>query len=158
MLEQGDRRRAAIRDRVRDVPHLVRVEDVPVLERLGPGDSAGDSPLLPGFAESDQGPDGSSELHRLLLREVACLHHRHLAALVLAYEQQVDQADHIVISQPPQLREYLAGEAIALEAEHHQLDRSDGHLRLLSLGGGHEPCRSFCLATSNSSGVNAPES
>ena len=57
VLEQRDRRGGAVRDRVGDVPGLLLVEDVPVLELLRAGERAGLRALLAGGAEADQRAD-----------------------------------------------------------------------------------------------------
>ena len=56
-----------------------------------------------------------------------------LAAGVLVDRQRVDHAHGVVLLQALELRDDLAVELGVLEAQHDQLDRSDGHACLLSL-------------------------
>ena len=132
VLEQRDSGSGSVRDRVVDVPDFL-VEDVTVLERSRSLDRCELGLLLAGCAEADQRTDDGAERLGLLRGEVAPQELLHVAVGVLAHEQEVDQANVVVLAKPVELGEDLALDLSAFEADHQQLNRSDRHLALLSI-------------------------
>src|SRR6476646_1051189 len=156
VLDQRDRGGRAGGDGVVDEPEVLLVEDVAA--RLVDAGGAEDGARLRGLLAADSEPDQrareGAELLGLLERQVGDLDVLEVALVVLAHDEQVDEAGDVARLQPLELGEDLAGELWLVEAHDEQLDGSGDHDHLASLL--RQLASSFCLAASNSSAVSTP--
>jgi hypothetical protein len=125
VLDQDDRRRHAVRQRLPEPEGIVVVEEVAVGELGRARNSAAVGTLRPTGSEADERPQVLAERDRLLPVEVRRLHDRDVALLVLPDEEQVEDPDHVLGLEAVELREDLALEAVAVEADGEHLDRAD---------------------------------
>ena len=100
MLDQGDRRRGPVWNRVAEIPDRVVVEDVAVLELLRAGDRGTFHAFIAFGAETDKGADDRSELLGFVLVEVTLLQNLDLSVLVLLHQEEIDQPCDLVLPQP----------------------------------------------------------
>ena len=112
-----------VRQRLGDAEDVVLVEEVAVGELGRAGHRALLDPGRPGGRVAGEGADVGAERDGLLPVEVARGRHHHVAELVLAHEQQVDDAHDPGLLQLLELRQDLALEAVAGEREARHLDR-----------------------------------
>jgi hypothetical protein len=73
-------------------------------------------------AGADQRPDDCAELHRLFLRQVALLEPLDRPVFVLAHDEQVDQANDVVLPEPLELGPDRALELGIAEADDEDLN------------------------------------
>src|SRR5262245_30280981 len=129
MLDQEQRCGGVVRYVLEDVPGNFVGERV---DAVGGGLSAQLGALFDALLalnlEADQRADLAAKLDRLLLREVAEVHDLYLSLRVLVDGERVDHAHGVALAELLQLFENLTVEVRVLEADHEQLNRSDGHL------------------------------
>ena len=101
---------------------------MPSAAAWAPASAPSSRPSSPSMPEADQGADLAAELDRLVLGEVAQVEHLDLALGVLVHRQRIDHAHGVALAQALELLDDLAVEVGVLEAQHDQLDGSDGHV------------------------------
>ena len=112
--------------------------------------------FLAARAEAHEGADDRAEFLCLVLIEVARLQDLDLPVVGLLHEQQVDQADDVVLLEPLELLTDLAAEVVALEADDQHLNRSERQAVAAVRWRAHVLSRSFCFCAANSSSVRTP--
>ena len=100
----------------------------PLPAAASPAAGARLEPFLALDAEADQRADDAAELLRLVAAEVAQVLDLELPGGVLVDGERVDDAHGVALAQAFQLGDDLAPEVRVIEAEHYELDRSDGHV------------------------------
>src|SRR5436190_3775961 len=155
VLDQRDRGPALLGNHVGEIPGVLLVEEVPVLELRGAGKRTGLHALLAVGPESDQGADEHAELDGLVLREVARLERLELP-VALRHDQKVDEPYEAGICEPPELRQDLAREALLVGGDDEHLHRSERDGVVGRVVGAHVAPRIFCFCCSNSSSVRTP--
>ena len=113
VLEQDEHGGHVLRQRLRDAEDVVLVEEVAVGELGRARHRALLDPGGAGGRVAGERADVGAERDRLLPVEVGRGRDHHVAELVLAHEQQVDDADDLRLLQALELGEDLALEAVA---------------------------------------------
>ncbi len=115
-------------------------------------------PSSPSMPRPIRAPIFGADLDRLVLGEVAEVGDLDLPVGVLVHGERVDHADGVALAQALELGDDLAVELGVLEAQHDQLDRSDGHLSssLVWVRYDAGAASAFALRVSNSACVIAP--
>jgi hypothetical protein len=131
---------------------------LPVLRGGGTGEGAGLDALLSLGAEAEEGAGEGSELHRLVLGEVAELDLLDHVVGPTVDEEQIDEAHDVVRAQPLQLLQDPAFELSLVELDDEDLHRSEFHLVLLPGLTAYMPWSSFWRSASNCSWVSTPSS
>ena len=151
MLEDGDGRGRARRDRVGHEPDLFRKRREPVLAGLRPGERADLGALLAGCAEADERAGDRAELDGLVGRQPARLHRRHVAVVVLAHDQEIDEPHDLVLAQ-----------ALSARRRSRRGSRRSWKPTTSTCMGPNvmvsPPARIFCFSLSNSASVSTPPS
>src|SRR3954454_7331349 len=124
MLDQYQRCRHAVRQRLRQAERGVLVEEMPVRKLGRAGDRTALDACRAGRAKPRERADVRPERGRLVPLEVGRRPGADPAVLVLANEQQVDDADDALVLQPVELGQDLALEVIAVEGNREHLDRA----------------------------------
>ena len=156
VLEQSNCGSGAVGDGVGQVPDRVVIEHVSVFEFRSACDRTALGFFLAARAEAHEGADDRAELLCLILIEVARLQDLDLPVVGLLHEQQVDQADDVVLLEPLELLTDLAAEIVALEADDQHLNRSERQAVAAVCRRAHVLSRSFCFCAANSSSVRTP--
>ena len=96
-------------------------------------------------AETDQCAHRGTELDRLVLGEVAEMHHLDLSVGVLMHRKRIDDAHRVALAQALELLDDLAVEIRVAESQDYELNRTDCHVSpLVANRAPGARCRTTC--------------